>query len=146
MHTITAVSYNTDNIHVMTWQWYEINYCIFHSYRGTTLPRWLRCCATNQKVAGLIPAGVTGIFLSHKILPIALWPWGRLSLEQKWVPGAFPRGKGGRCVRLTTLPPSCAAVMKTGNLNFLEPSGPPKACNGTDLELQNYANSIDIYI
>jgi len=37
------------------------------------------CCATNQ-VTGLIPAGVIGIFYSHKILPIALRPWGRLSL------------------------------------------------------------------
>ena len=40
-------------------------------------------------------------------------------------------GKGGRCVRLTTLPPSCAVVMKSGNLNFLEPSAPLQACNGT---------------
>jgi len=24
--------------------------------------QWLRCCATNRKVAGLIPAGVIGIF------------------------------------------------------------------------------------
>jgi len=47
---------------------------------GTTVAQWLRCCATNQKVAGLIPAGVIGIFHWHKILPIALWPWGRLSL------------------------------------------------------------------
>jgi len=31
-------------------------------------------------------------------------------------------GKGCRCVRLTTLPPSCAVVMKSGNLNFLEPT------------------------
>jgi len=45
----------------------------------------------------------------------------------------FLGGKGGRCVRLTTLPPSCAVVTKSGNLNFLEPSGPPGACNGTDL-------------
>ena len=44
-------------------------------------------------------------------------------------------GKGGRCVRLTTLPPSCAVVMKSGNLNFLEPSGPLQACNGTALSL-----------
>jgi len=41
--------------------------------------------------------------------------------------------KGGRCVKLTTLPPSCVFVMKSGNLNFLEPSGPLQACNGTDL-------------
>jgi len=46
------------------------------------------------------------IFHWHKILP-----WGRLSLYQKWVKGAFPGGKGGRCVRLTTLPLSCAVVM-----------------------------------
>ena len=30
---------------------------------GTAVARWLRCCATNRKVAGSIPAGVTGIFL-----------------------------------------------------------------------------------
>ena len=33
------------------------------------------------------------------------------------------------------LPPSCAVVMKYGYLNFLEPSGPVQACNGTDLPL-----------
>jgi len=49
------------------------------------------------------------------------------------VPGVFPGGKGGRCIRLTTLPPSCAVVMKSGYLNFLEPSGPLYACNGTAL-------------
>jgi hypothetical protein len=47
----------------------------------------------------------------------------------------FLRGKGGRCVRLTTLPPPCTVVMKSGNLNFLEPSGPLQACNGTALPL-----------
>ena len=31
------------------------------------------------------------------------------------------------------LPPSCAVVTKSGNLNFLEPSGPVQACNGTAL-------------
>ena len=45
----------------------------------------------------------------------------------------FLGGKDGRCVRLTTLQPSCAVVMKSGNLNFLEPSGPLRACSGTAL-------------
>ena len=36
-------------------------------------------------------------------------------------------------MRLTTLPPSCAIVMKSVNLNFLEPSGPLQACNGIAL-------------
>jgi len=39
-------------------------------------------------------------------------------------------GKDGRCLRLTTLPPSCAVVMKSGNLNFLEPSGPSRPVMG----------------
>ena len=46
---------------------------------GTAVAQRLRCCATNRKVNGSTPAGVIGIFHLHKILPIALWPWGRLS-------------------------------------------------------------------
>ena len=34
------------------------------------------------------------------------------------------------------LPPSCAVVTKSGSLNFLEPSGPVQACNGTALPLR----------
>ena len=48
--------------------------------RGTAVAQWFRYCARNRKVAGSIPAGVSGIFHSHKILPIALWPLYRLSL------------------------------------------------------------------
>jgi len=33
------------------------------------------------------------------------------------------------------LPPSCAVFTKSGSLNFLEPSGPDQACNGTALPL-----------
>jgi len=29
---------------------------------GTAAAQWLRCCATNRKVDGSIPAGVIGIF------------------------------------------------------------------------------------
>jgi len=33
---------------------------------GTTVAHWLRCCATNRKVAGSIPAGVSGFFIDIK--------------------------------------------------------------------------------
>jgi len=55
--------------------------------------------------------------------------------------------KGGRCVRLTTLPPSCAVVMKSGNLNFLEPSGSVQASNGTALlfvQQKHYLNICNV--
>ena len=40
-----------------------------HVSGGNAVAQWLRCCATNRKVAGSIPAGVIGIFHGHKILP-----------------------------------------------------------------------------
>ena len=32
---------------------------------GTAVAQWLRCCATNRKVVGSIPAGVSGLFHCH---------------------------------------------------------------------------------
>jgi hypothetical protein len=61
-------------------------------------------------------------------LLIALWPEGSTQLLT-----VFPLGKYGRCVRLTTLPPSFAVVKKSGNCNILEPSGPSQAYKSTGL-------------
>jgi hypothetical protein len=36
--------------------------------------------ATSRKVAGSIPDEVIGLFSVDLILPVALWPWYRLSL------------------------------------------------------------------
>ena len=33
--------------------------------QGTAVAQWLRCCATNRKVAGSIPDGGIGIFHWH---------------------------------------------------------------------------------
>ena len=33
---------------------------------GTAVAQWLRCCATNRKVVGSIPAGVSGSFIDIK--------------------------------------------------------------------------------
>jgi hypothetical protein len=52
-------------------------------------------------------------------------------------------GKGGRCVRLTTLPPSCAFVMKSGNLNSWNPLGHSRPVTGL-LLLLLLSNNIQI--
>jgi len=44
------------------------HYCIaqiqFVSHKlGTAVAQWLRCCATNRKVAGSISVGVSGFFI-----------------------------------------------------------------------------------
>ena len=41
-------------------------------------------------------------------------------------------------LRADNVAPSCAVVTKSGDINFLEPSGPLQACNGTDLPLPLY--------
>jgi len=33
---------------------------------GTSVAQWLRCCATNRKVAGSIPSGVSGFCIDIK--------------------------------------------------------------------------------
>jgi hypothetical protein len=48
----------------------------------------------------------------------------------------FLEGNGGRCVGLTTLPPSCADCLEIWELQPPEPSGPLQACNGIALPLQ----------
>ena len=35
-------------------------------FGGTAVAQWLRCCATNRKVTGSIPAGVSGFFIDLK--------------------------------------------------------------------------------
>jgi len=44
------------------------------------------------------------------------------------------------------LPPSRAVVMKSGNLNFLEPSGPLQACNRTALPFHIHVTLTALYV
>ena len=39
---------------------------MYETLWGTAIAQWLRRCATNRKVAGSIPAGVSGHFIDIK--------------------------------------------------------------------------------
>jgi len=92
----------------------------------------LRCCVTNRKVAGSIPAGVSGFFIDIKFFQ---------SHYGSGVDSASKRNEYQECFlgqrrpvrKADNLPPYCAVVTKSGNLNFLEPLGPIQACNGSVL-------------
>ena len=38
----------------------------FRKLHSSRVAQWLRCCATNRKAVGSIPAGVTGFFIDIK--------------------------------------------------------------------------------
>ena len=64
-------------------------------------------CATSRTVSGSIPGSVTGffsdIFPSDRTMALgSTLPLLKMSTRN------IPEGKGGRCVKLTTSPPSCA--------------------------------------
>jgi hypothetical protein len=84
---------------------------------------WLTQCAKTRKVAGSIIDFLTGIFHWHN-------PFGRtivlgvdITSDRNEYYKYFPGGKEGRCVGLTTLPPSCVDCHEIwkpqppGNLN-----------------------------
>jgi hypothetical protein len=67
----------------------------------------LAYCATSRTVPGWVPGGVNGFFIdiSPSDRSMAL---GSTQPLVKMNTRNIPGGKGGRCVRLTTSPPSCA--------------------------------------
>ena len=102
---------------------------------GTQWRSWLRHCATSRKVAGPIPSGSHWNFsLTYSFRPHygpEVNPAPNRNAYQEYL----LYGKGGRCLRLTNLLPSCATVMEYRNLNLLEPSGPVHASYGIALPL-----------
>ena len=96
--------------------------------------QWLRCCATNRKVAGSIPAGGSGFLIDIKSFRSNYGP-GVDSASNRNEYQEYFLGVKAAGAKADTLRPSCAVFTKSGKLNFLEPSGPIRACNGTALPL-----------
>jgi hypothetical protein len=73
---------------------------------------WLMHWATNQKVAGSIPNGVIGIFHWHNRSGCPMTLGSTQPLNRNEYQKYFLGGNVGRCIGLTTLPPSCADCLK----------------------------------
>ena len=50
-------------LYIMLMRFINATYSII---TGTAVAQWLKRCATNRKVAGSIPAGVSGLFIGIK--------------------------------------------------------------------------------
>jgi hypothetical protein len=79
---------------------------------------WLRHYATVRKVTGSSPDEVD-FFSVYLILSAAVYPWGLLSLQEKWSPGIFLGSKGRPAFKATTLLPSVSQLSRNcGSLNI----------------------------
>ena len=96
--------------------------------------------ALRYKPAGRGFDGVTGIFQWHNPSGSTMALKSTQPLTEMSIRCISRGGKGDN------LPPSCAVVMKSGKLNFLEPSGPLKACNGTALPSVTIIHSYKILL
>ena len=107
------------------WKHFGFNCTSAHYLGGTWWRSWLRHCATSRQVAVSIPDGVTGIFHWHNSSPPHYGPGIDSTSNRNEYHEYFLGGKGCRCVRLTTLPPSCADCLEIWEP---QPSGTLRVC------------------
>jgi len=96
-----------------------------------------RGCAVgwgSRKVAGSIPDGVIGIFRWQSFRP-HYSPGVDSASNRNEYQECFLGGKGGRCVGLTTLPPSCSDCLEIWESRPLRTL---RACTGNALPLLTY--------
>jgi len=72
------------------------------------------------------------------ILPAALWPWVASASNRNEYQEYFLGVKGAGTYSWQPYHLHVPIVLKSGNLSFLEPSGPVQACNGIDLPFTHF--------
>jgi hypothetical protein len=81
--------------------------------RARRLAVWLRVSVVPSISSERFPSHTVSLeFFVGAILPVALWPWFRLSLLTDRSTRNIYRGKGGRFAGLTALQPSYADCLK----------------------------------
>ena len=118
----------------------EIHYCLstfFDTIRPVCFkqtyiyisnwPLLFKHCATSRKVAGSIPDGVRGIFLLHNPSGCTKALGLTQPLTEMSTRNISRGGKGGRCLGVITLPPSCTDCLEIWEPR---PAGILRACPG----------------
>jgi hypothetical protein len=91
--------------------------CLKYGIKGQTTSTYTYCYCKNINCDTALQAGrfrvrfhtVSLEFFIYLLLSVTLWPWSRHSASNRYeYQECLQVGKGGRCVGLTILPPSCA--------------------------------------
>jgi hypothetical protein len=102
----------------------NIKFCVTpYSGGGGAVSQWLRRCATNRKVAGSIPVGVSGFFIDIKSFRSHYGPGVDSASNRNEYQGYFLGVKSGRCVRLTTYHHPVPLSPNLGTLTSWNPLG-----------------------
>ena len=97
---------------------------------GIAVAQWLRCRATNRKVAGSIPAGVSRFFIDIKSIWSHYGPGVDSASNRNEHQEYFLGGKGGRCIRLTAYHHPVPLSWNLGTLTSWNPLGLSRPVTG----------------